>query len=198
MKFRVKKERKFLSGKVWVSILIIAIMVLSTAGFLIGGRGQSGSLSYNKHTFTKEPNGYYTNLNGKNVRFDFFPAEINETFADKGAIDRIKNTKMIYMTSNFSGKYAQTTEEIKYELSMRLAREFGIYAASGFTTNTSYKTMTVSCSNATQFAPVVDFKEGNNTGIRLEGNCVVVEGNSNSGFIALKDRLLYGMHGIME
>lgn len=198
MKFRVKKERKFLSGKVWVSILIIAIMVLSTAGFLLGRGGESSSLSFNKHTFTKESNGYYTNLNGKNVRFDFFPAEINETFADKGAIDRIKNTKMIYMTSNFSGKYAQTEEEIKYELSIRLAKEFSIYATSGFTTNTSYKTMTVSCANATQFTPVVDFREGNSTGIRLEGNCVVVEGNSASGFIALKDRLLYGMYGIME
>src|SRR3989339_224583 len=46
--------------------------------------------------------------------------------------------------------------------------------------------------------PVVYFRHGNATSIHLENDCIIAEAAENAGFIMVKDRLLYGMLGVIK
>jgi hypothetical protein len=67
-----------------------------------------------------------------------------------------------------------------------VAREDPVYSAYPY----------VDCSNATTMLPVILIKSGNITQAVLQGNCVVLESVENSA-IALKDRVLYGVLGVI-
>ena len=56
----------------------------------------------------------------------------------------------------------------------------------------------IACNDATLNVPVVYFKHGNATNIHIENNCIIAEASANADFIMVKDRLLYGMLGVMK
>ena len=72
------------------------------------------------------------------------------------------------------------------------------YIQSGKTKNTTtYNLPIITCDNATEFVPVIYFKDSNITKFTLENNCIIGESNSREGFLALKDRLLYALFDVI-
>ena len=74
---------------------------------------------------------------------------------------------------------------------------FNIFIRSGFTTPQNNFPV-LSCDDATEFVPVVYFKSGNFTKISLENNCILAEAAAHADVIRLKDRLVYGILGIIQ
>jgi len=107
-----------------------------------------------------------------------------------------------------SGKYEiDTTSEVnstnkeyialaEHQMGLTLG-SYNIYLSKGFTANNSFNLPVISCSNATQYTPVIYFRHGNSTSISVQDNCVIAEASSNTEFIRVKDRLLYGILGVM-
>ena len=83
------------------------------------------------------------------------------------------------------------------QLGLTLA-QYGIFVRKGFTSNNSFNLPVVACSDSTPYVPVVYFRHGNSTNIHLDNDCIIAEAAENAGFIMVKDRLLYGMLGVMK
>ena len=69
-RWEAKKEK---NKKIWMSIIISALMVFSVFGVLLST--QSNELKYGKFKFTPVQNYYFTNINGKQIAFYTLPPE---------------------------------------------------------------------------------------------------------------------------
>ena len=63
--------------------------------------------------------------------------------------------------------------------------------------NEIYNYPIITCDNATEFIPVIYLKKGEETQIYTEGNCIIAEAAFEQAFIALKDKLMYTILGIL-
>ena len=60
-----------------------------------------------------------------------------------------------------------------------------------------YNQPIVDCMNATVYVPVIVMKEANETKAYLDGNCIFLESTQYS-VVAMKDRILYAILGVVE
>ena len=56
----------------------------------------------------------------------------------------------------------------------------------------------IACDDATPLIPVIYFVESNETKIYKQENCIIAEADTSVDVIRIKDRLLYGIHGIIR
>lgn len=186
--------------KLWMGIAIIAIMVLSTAGVVFNyAVGEGNAVSYNTTVFTVSSTGagITAKIGGQKLRFDYLPQQVQGITADSAAFQRIKSTLMVQMTSDYNSTSSDFIAQAEFNLAQVLETHFKIYSAAGFTWKTNTTAPVITCANATAYVPVIRFIDSNETKIRMDGNCVLVEASSGNDFIAAKDRLLYGLLGVM-
>jgi hypothetical protein len=78
-----------------------------------------------------------------------------------------------------------------------MAQLFGIYSMPGVAEESDeYSQPLVDCGNATAILPVISIVEANETNAWLDNDCIVLEANEYTT-IALKDRIMYAMLGII-
>ncbi|MBI2142575.1 hypothetical protein HYU15_03780 [Candidatus Woesearchaeota archaeon] len=109
---------------------------------------------------------------------------------------------MLYVTSDYHSNFSQVIAAVEFDFSKAIYEHYGIFVVQGFMQNISSFPV-VSCANATPFVPVVSFQEGvdggaDNEGFSESGGCLVAEAGSYEGFVKLRDRLLYGLLGVMD
>lgn len=177
-----------------MSIFIAFIMVTSVIGFMFQYTKQR--YRFGKYQFTRTEQGFSIVVNKQEVYFDYFPTEANISDFDQNIDDKIKNTKMLYLTYEFNTSHAQTLGKVAYDLTLTLDK-FEVYVQPAFTQNTSFNVPIITCANATMTVPVLYFKESNQTSAYLKANCIILEGDSDIDFVRLKDRLLYGFFGVL-
>jgi hypothetical protein len=186
-------------AKLWVSLFIVFIMVMSTAGFVLNFAGnQERTVKYNGVTFKVGSQGVSTKINGQQVWFNYLPQEVEEISTEAAAVQRAKSTLMLYMTSDRNSSAADYIAQAEFGFAQIVEAQLGIYAAAGFTEQTETAAPVVTCANATVYVPVIHFKESNETRIGIKDNCIIAEAATASEFLALKDRLLYGMLAVMS
>lgn len=188
---RKKHEKKNKMG-IWVIIFIVVIMLTSTIGYVFKGGSKE---KYNDFSFSRTDDGrWYTEINGKQLAFDYFPSELENINLSAEIIDKIKSTRMIYFTHDPENRYREDIALLK-EIFWPY---FQIYADNGLTVENTFNLLVIDCDNATISLPVVYFKESNQTGFYLDNNCIICELRSGEDFTALKERLLYSLFGVME
>lgn len=190
----MKKKEESKKSKIIMSIFIAFIMVTSVIGFMFQYTKQR--YRFGKYQFIRTEQGFSIVVNKQEVYFDYFPTEANISDFDQNIDDKIKNTKMLYLTYEFNTSHAQTLGKVAYDLTLTLDR-FGIFVQPAFTQNTSFNVPIITCANATISVPVLYFKESNQTSAYLKANCIILEGDSDIDFVRLKDRLLYGFFGVL-
>jgi len=189
---RADKAKKFMV------YFIGFIMVSSVFGVIFFGFGSGGaSTKYNGFKFFNRGDFWSTNIGGREAMFTYFPLEIEPISADDAAINRLRNSPQIDITSDFNDTFAEGIALAQYQMGITLSN-FDVFARSGFTNQTSYNAPMITCSNATNFVPVIYFKHGNTTKIYMEGSCVIAEAGNHADVIRLKDRLVYGILGIIK
>lgn len=186
----MRKERKNKSV-IYVAIFIAFIMITSVLGYIFGDSEES-SMKYNKYNFYKKNLKWVTKISNAEVDFDYFPAEIDNINLSKEIVESIKNSRMIYIT--YSPNQTDTDEfgYSQFELTNKLML-LNIYAGNGMTESNEFNLPIISCANATQFVPVIVLEKGVENTIKSENNCIILKGEP----LRLKDRLLYGIFGVI-
>ena len=189
---RADKTKKFMV------YFIGFIMISSVFGVIFFGFSSGGaSTKYNEFKFFNRGDFWSTNIDGREAMFTYFPSEIEPIQADANAISRLRNSPQIDITSDFNDTFAEGIALAQYQMGITLSN-FNVFARSGFTNQTKYNAPVITCNSSTQFVPVIYFKNSNATKISFENNCIIAESATNADVIRLKDRLVYGILGIIQ
>ncbi|RLE38288.1 hypothetical protein DRJ17_04455 [Candidatus Woesearchaeota archaeon] len=164
---------------------------------------------YNGFKFTRFNNVWLTriNINIENRTTDiydfairFSPRELNGISIQPGTKERILNADFVYFTTDPDLSSKAVVAMI--EIGRAIGDKFNIYnkpTKAALTKKTKGNNMTViTCEDADESTVVMYFKIGESTGARYEGNCILIEGETEWDIIRAADRLLYQMFGIME
>ena len=208
-----KKKNSFNWGIILISVFVAGIMITSILGYMWGG--DENSSKYNEFTFRKTADGWTTQIKiskdskPSTVRFDFAPFEVERINISEKIMTRLSNAPMFYMTYDaLPANVTPTTEEsyfmqsisfAQYEIQQNLWKEKKLYTLLGLMTeNPDYALPQITCANATASTPVIEFRTGETTQIFEEGNCIIFQSESPTDFIAIKDRFLLGVFGVIE
>jgi len=175
------------------------IMVGSLFGIIFFGftRGGSSSIKYNDFKFINRGNFWSTNVDGREALFTYLPTDLELIVVDDVVINRLKNLVELDLTSEYNDTFAEGIALAQYQLGITL-NNFNIFVVNGFTRENNANSPIITCDTATVNVPVIYFKSGNTTKIYLENNCIIAEASVYDDVIRLKDRLAYGMLGIIK
>ncbi|MBI2129480.1 hypothetical protein HYU07_04525 [Candidatus Woesearchaeota archaeon] len=192
----MKKRR--INKQVLVTLFLAFIMVFSTFAVIFDRYTNVVKLKYNGYSFSQNGNLFATKINGKNVYFDNFPKNVEDINLSNDAVNKVLNTKMLYITYDISQDTRKIMGKAQYDLQNALWQNLKIYAAASLMNESEYKLPVVSCRNATATVPVIELSYSNETGVDLEGNCISIHSTNEEGLIRLKDRVLFGLFGIIK
>jgi len=190
-KVEKKKERVF------IGLIIAFIMISSVLGYF-GSQSNAVTVLYNKVKFTGASNGMYTaTINKHNFRFNFLPQQLVNMSFNSSVLAPLRQTRLIYITADFKSPLIQSISESEYLFGQNLM-QMGIYAIGGYTTNTTTGLPRITCGNATVITPVMIFEYANRSSVRLENQCIHVAAGNRFDFLALKDRIIFSLLGILR
>ena len=189
-----KREKKR-----WGLILfIVFIMIGTTFSFVFFGfSGVDEKAKYNGITFTRFTDRWEAKINGKNAAFSFLPSEVENINMSYDIPQRLQNKFEIDSTYDLNSTSKEQIALAQHQMGLTLAT-YNIFVRKGFTTNNTFSLPVITCKNSTLNVPVVYFRHGNATNIKVDNNCIIAEASSNADFIRAKDRLLYSMLGVIK
>jgi hypothetical protein len=178
-----------------VSLFISFIMVTSVLGFVIGDFS-SNAVKYNGRVFrfSQDDNLYHADINGGDVGFYYFPENVRNVNISSAFFDSLLATKVVYFTADFNDSLIESISLVSYDFSKIV--DGYLYVIPAYTTNAT-KLPAVSCANATEFVPVVYFRQGDSVGSSFEKNCLVLSVSSEYDVLSFRDRILYGYFGVI-
>ena len=200
----LQQKRQGLSKKAIWGIILAGIMVLSGVGFYFGSDTET-TYRYNGFKFTQDINTGNLLLHYQDKEIPFFDSPQNalqlETDAD--AIVKLKSVPQFYVTFDPNQEQLQTLDLVRFDIATTLAKDFSIMVGSGVLTNQTNQTAYASypiltCSNATQYVPVLVLQYGNSTGLtRNDTNCFIASAEQQTDLVRLRDRILYSFYGVL-
>ncbi len=189
-----KREKK---KRLYMSLFIVVIMTLSVLGYMIGsGFEDQTKFNYNDFKFNQINNRWKTKINNYDVTFDYSPLQVEHINISSNIIERIKNSPQIDTTSNINSSFKEVIALSQYNLAQLLAVNNN-FLRGGFTTENEFNTSIITCNNTVSYIPVLFFQKSNETKIYEENNCIILKARSEQDVIAIKDRLAYGVFGII-
>lgn len=194
---KMKKRRNNRTTQIFLGAIIVFIMITSVIGFM-SGQGSEQEIKYNDYSFVRKGNLWETKIDKKPVTFYYFPSEVEIIEFNESIPDRILSTPMVYFTYDPEQEGVEIIAQMQFELEAVLKEYFGVYSEGGMTKENAYGAPVITCLNATNAVPVIEFRKTSQTKIYLEENCIVVEAKSQFDFIKDKDRLAYGLFGIIK
>lgn len=179
-------------------IFIVFIMIGTSFSFVFYGFSNTTErVKYDEYTFTNQNGVWTAKINGKEAAFSFQPKDAENVFAFDDSFKRLQGRLEIDITYDFNNTFKEAIALAQHQLGLTLAN-YGIYLRRGFTANNTYNLPIITCKDATLAVPVVYFRYGNTTNIHVENDCIIAEAVNNADFIRVKDRLLYGILGVMK
>ena len=184
-------------GKKMIVYFIGITMVFSVFGviFFGFGAGSSGTVKYNGFEFIDKGNFWSVNINGREALFTYLPDEAASINVESSAVEKLKGVVQIDTTSEFNDTLAEPIALAQFQMGTTLF-DFNIFARNGFTAEYDHF-LIITCKDATQFVPVIYFKESNTTNVHMENNCIIAEAANAADMLRLKDRLVYGILGVI-
>jgi hypothetical protein len=192
----MQKENKFLSIKNIMTILIVVLMVGSVIGYMFG-RNSEDSLDYNGYKFFRRNNKFILKIDKTELGFDYFPSNVEDINISTEILNKFSNKVEIDVTSNNNSKFKEGIAVAQYDIEQYLNTK-GTYLVKGLTTENDLGVPVIVCENATIKVPVIYFKESNQTKVYINQGCIILEAEEESDFIRIKDRLIYGLLGVIE
>ena len=195
----MRRARDAVKGKKFMVYLMGIVMVGSVFGVVFFGFGTSGGTSeieYNDFKFVNKGAYWSTIVDKREAIFTYLPGDVEDVTVDNILIDRLKNKVEIDVTSDFNGTFAQEISLASYNMIITL-NNFDLFIRQGFTTENDYNFPVITCRDSTSVVPVIYFKSSNETKVYLENDCIIAESSTQIDFERIKDRLVYGMLGII-
>jgi hypothetical protein len=188
---KAEKRKKRAMG-----IFIVVIMTMSVLGYMFG-KDSTEQSDYNDFKFYQSGNKWATKIDDNEYVFNFFPSQVENINVSSDIISRLDDSLQIDMTSDVDSEYKEAIALAEFELSGYLFYNEQ-YARLGFTELNEYEKPKITCLDSTFSVPVILFEKSNETIIYSEGNCIIANAKSESDIVAIKDRLLYGLIGVMD
>ena len=191
------KEKK--QKKRWGLILfIVFIMIGTSVSFVFFGFSPATErVKYNGFSFVNNGNIWIAKINGREAAFSFLPSEVESVSAFEDFSKRLQGKFEIDVTYDLNSTYKESIALAQHQMELTLSA-YDVYVGKGFTANNTFNKPIIRCADATFNVPVVYFRQGNTTNIHDENNCIIAEASANADFIKVKDRLLYGILGVMK
>ena len=191
------KEQK--EKKKWGLILFIVFIMIGTSFSFVffGFQPQNEVTKYNGIKFVKYPDRWEAKINGRIAAFSFLPSEVENALAFDDFAKMLQDKFEIDSTYDLNNTYAQSIAQAQYQMGLTLDT-YNIYLRKGFTTNNTFNMPIITCNESTLNVPVVYFRYGNTTNVHAEDNCIIAEASTNADFIKVKDKLLYGIFGVIK
>lgn len=199
MAFQDKQQSKIFNKKNLIGGIIVLIMVSSILGVF---QGNTLTTKYNKFRIKQDldANKYLIKVEGKEYSFDFHPKTVEVIPLEQDIIPLLKQGKMQYLTFNPDSNLISEIEYTRLNLEKLFPESFSIYLSSGVTNQTAAYAMLplITCINATDAIKVIEIKQGNETKVYIKNNCIIWEAQDNFGLREIKERIMYGMLGVIE
>ena len=190
---RNREEKKFSKFLVY---FIGFIMVGSIFGVYFWGGGGEASTSERGLNFVNKDNFWSTKINGQEAIFTYLPSGVEPIGVEDLVINRLKNAIEIDVTSDFNDTFAESIALAQFDMYGTLSN-FNKFIRKGFTSEQEGFPI-ITCEDSTDFVPVIYFRSANATNVYLENNCIMAEALSANDFLVIKDRLVYGILGVIE
>lgn len=191
-----RKDKGMKKGTV-ITIFLAFIMVTSILGITLSD-STDGSQTYKGNKFYRTDYGYKTKIDGKFMDFHFYPGNLEAIELPPLVTQRIKGSREVVMTYDPNQEEVLAIAASQDYLSRVLSSEFMIYTRWAFTVENEKNMTVVTCDDATPTSVVIDYRESNVTQISMDRDCVVFESVSANDFLAIKDRVVYSLLGIMD
>jgi len=153
------------------------------------------TIKYKDYKFTKLNKGYSAEIHGKELFFNFLPSEVEQfeiptEFCSK--LQQATNIRVLFEPEVQSNMY---TDYIRQELQETFNKPIISALTSESETYSLYQIS--SCNESSEYLPTIYFKEKDNTTINIENeNCLIAE-SKNTGFLLLRDRIVYCYLGVI-
>jgi hypothetical protein len=188
-------EKKFWNKKNAIAMIIALLMVSSVIG--IWTSSDTGpTTKYKGHVLTARDNMWWIKQGKAEIAFNFHPLDVENISMDPEINEKL-DTLMFYVT--FDPEKSEYIDLIRFSMASALQAK-GAYIESGITKESEeYDLPVIDCSNATSFVPVVKFEisEENKTILILEDNCIIAQAKDEVDMVKIKDRIIYGLLGII-
>ena len=196
----MRRNREGNKKKKIIGYIAIFLMFGSVFGFIFLGFRTGGqfldTVEYNDFEFASRGTHWSTTIDGTDAPFSYLPADVELLLIQDNAINRLKGVIEIDATYDFNDTFAESIALAQFQMGTTLFN-FNIFVRNGFTSQ--YQNFPViTCKDATRFVPVIYFKESNVTNAHMENNCIIAEAANAADVIRLKDRLVYGILGIIK
>lgn len=191
-----KKERK----KWGLIVFLVFIMIGTSFSFVFFGFSPvSEKIKYNGYTFTfiSSQNIWIAKINGRQAAFNFVPMDVANINISGEIAAMLRDKVEIDVTYDINSTFAQPIALVQHQLGLVLA-QYNIFVRKGFTLNNTFNLPIITCKDATLNTPVIYFKYSNTTQAHVDGNCIIAEAATDADIIKIKDRLLYGVLGVMN
>ena len=194
-----KMRRKPDHKKLYIAIFIIAVMVLSTFGFILSFNVQdTDQLDYNNFKFRLVDNQWITKVDGKEYTFYFHPLDVS-TQAPSEIKNIINTAPKIYLTFDPEISELQYVDLARFELSQFLTLDLGKNVENAVLNQTElYDLPIITCDNASIQNPVVQFEQLNQSKIFIEPDyCIRVSASTSVDFVKHAEGIIYILLGII-
>jgi hypothetical protein len=182
---------------------MVGLMVLSILEVIVyrGDTDTTNQMTYGKYEFVYNDLGngagvLITQINGQDVEFQNLPVQVGYLNISPEAITLLKNSQQIALTSdpNTSMDDASMIDYARLQLGLAIPdKVFNAMTQS----DERYKLPVIDCSKASSQMPVILFNTSNETAIRLDGNCIIVDA-SQRDLMRVKDRFIFEYYDILK
>ncbi len=195
-KLEKKEKRVLFSSKNMIGLFIILMMVLSGAAYY--WQKDIGKETTKGFQLVSKADGWHLIKDGMDFRLDSHPSSVAGINASNATIGLIKNSKFIYLSFSPDDRLIKAIESARLDFEESLGK-LGTYVITGVEKNTSAYAgfPIISCMNATSFVPVIILQYSANASITTKNNCIIISAETSSGLLEEKDRIIYGVLGII-
>ncbi len=174
-------------------------MITSVFGIVINGFGdQSTTVRYGNFKFKLEQFGYSTTVDDKKLFVDVLPQEVEYIAVPQQAISLLQTNPQVYMTHDPNSSSAPMMAAAEFSFAQTALTHLSTNIVPAFTVQNINGLPVVTCDDATEFFPVIMLRESDKTEVTVENNCIILDAATDPEILALKDRLVYALTGIMQ
>lgn len=186
-----QKEKKDRINKIVIGIILVALMIVSTAGYAVMDRGKQEKVKYNGFTFERTEQGWQTNDNNIELLTRFNPLEVKNI-----------SYKLVVSSSDYNGEnvffeaYTSEERDAANEIAGNIAATRVQLACIKENENlTECNELPLKdCSKDKVF--IIKTSNNNETSIKKEDNCVFVTGNGEE-LLKATDRFIFSLYKII-
>jgi len=193
-------REKWINKRTAMALFVVVIMVASIGGFVLNSSYSEGgdAFRYKGIKFKRLQDTYVGEIDGQEVSFYFHPENVQHINLSQDVLDKLDLVYQVYMTSDPNSTIKHDIALVQYDFAPILDNSFNIYSSTAFTGENEFNIPIITCDNATDSIPVIEFQESDDIGISIDGNCIVIKGYDANSLLSVRDRLLYSMFKITE